>query len=93
MLNLIFLQHEGKIHRLIKLLTPYTTTTDINTQFIHLLNNPVLIINCSITNIIIEVIYLTHLLYNINLTKYIKLVDLDHLIDYYYCNIKNFILY
>ena len=65
-LNLIFLQYDGRIYRLPKLLKEYTKTTDINTQFIELLNNPVIIINCNITNIILEIIYLTHLLYNID---------------------------
>jgi len=86
--NNIFLEHKRPIIRINKFLKPYTQEEDTKQQFIKLLEQPQIIQDKQTTLFIIEVIYLTSFLLNIDLLQYINFISLDNIINYYFIKHK-----
>ena len=81
--RMFFIQYNGKVIRISKLLKKYTENEQLELQFNELLQKPILILDMEITVIIIECIYILSYVLNIDLYKYIRFINLNNLITYY----------
>ena len=88
---IIFLDYNNKRTRINKLLKQYTQEEDTKQQFIRLLEQPQIIQDKQTTLFIIEVIYITSILFNIDLKQFITYKSLNNLINYRFIkyNINN----
>ena len=83
--DIIFLQYKGLL-KIDKILKQYTKEEKLKEQFITLLKQPRIIINNTITILILEAIFISYKLLELDLTTYIKYICFNNL--YYYYIIK-----
>ena len=82
--NIIFLEYNGHITRINKLLKEYTQEEYTKQQFIKLLQEPTIIQDKLTTLFLLEIIYITSYLLNIDLKQFITNININNLIHYYF---------
>ena len=82
--QIIYLEYQSKRTRINTLLKEQTQEDDANKQFIRLLEQPQIIQDKQTTLFIIEIIYITFILHNIDLLNFITHIKLENLINYYF---------
>ena len=82
--NIIFLEYDGHITRINKLLKEYTQEEYTKQQFIKLLQEPTIIQDKLTTLFLLEIIYITSYLLNIDLKQFITNININNLIYYYF---------